>query len=615
MSRPNACRYRPGREELLLAFAALTCIGCGDRGSGPVPPAAISQTSGSSPADPSQAGGRSDWFVDRAEESGIRFVYVNGISGEFYLPEVMGAGVGLLDYDNDGDLDVYLPQGLEQGPAATISGLGRQPSEPSPVRGRLYRNELQIRPDGTPTLRFTDVTDQSRIDARGYGMGVTAGDFDNDGCVDLFLTNIGPNVLLRNKCDGTFTDVSKASRTDDSGWSVSASFVDYDRDGWLDLYVGNYVQLNFKTDRKCTGLTGSRTYCPPAEYSPQPDRLYRNNRDGTFANATAQALKGGPFGGALGVVSADFNNDGWIDIYVANDGRENLLWINQRDGTLKNMGLLSGTALSAEGRPEGSMGVDAGDFDDDGDEDLFMTHLPSEGNNLYVNNGSGLFEDRSAPSALGPLSLGYTGFGAAWLDFDNDGRLDILAVNGAVDALRGRDEEPFPYDERKLLFRNGGSGLFEDVTDQGGAAFKVSEVSRGAAFGDIDNDGDVDVLVGNINGPARLLINTVGNRRHWLGLKLVSAPAAGAAWRATRPRDQLGARVRIIRKDGTSVWRRARADGSYGSTNDPRVLVGLGESADPPVVRVRWPGGEVEEWSTVPVDRWTTLTQGTGSAR
>ena len=220
------------------------------------------------------------------------------------------------------------------------------------------------------------------------------------------------------------------------------------------------------------------------------------------------------------MATADYDGDGWPDIYVANDGTENLLWINQRDGTLMDAALLSGAALSGLGTPEAGMGVDAGDFDDDGDEDLFMTHLTTEGNNLYVNDGSGMFRDESASSRLGPGSLPYTGWGSAWFDFDNDGRLDVMAVNGTVVAVDGRDEDPFPYGQRNSLFRNLGDGRFEDVTDRAGAVFELSEVSRGAAFGDVDNDGDVDVLVGNNAGPVRLLVNTIGNRRHWLGLRL-----------------------------------------------------------------------------------------------
>ncbi len=583
-----------------LGVALLTGCGRGERQ--PAVDAAASPVGGRDGGQPGEALGADDWFVDRAEAAGLRFVHFNGMSGRFYFPEMLPGGVGLLDYDGDGDLDVYLVQGQMLGEDRTLKDALVAPKEAVPLRGRLFRNDLQVEADGTRRLRFADVTDGSGIEARGYGMGVAAGDFDNNGCVDLYLTNFGPNQMYRNDCDGTFTDVSATTGTDDGGWSVSASFLDYDRDGWLDLYVGKYVQYDVKSDRPCTGLTGRRDYCTPAVYPPQPDRLYRNMGNGRFVDVTAKALVGGPFGPALGVVTADFNNDGWIDVYVANDGKENLLWLNQRNGTFDNVGLLSGAALSGDGKPEASMGVDAGDFDNDGDEDLYMTHLPAEGNNLYVNDGTGLFEDASARSGLGPASLGYSGFGTAWFDFDNDGWLEVLAVNGAIEAIKGRLDETFPYSERSRLFRNLGDGRFVDVTEQAGAAFSRSDVGRGAAFGDIDNDGDIDVLVGNLHSPARLLVNNTGNRRHWAGLRLLGAQG----------RDALGARVEIVGSNGSSYWRRARSDGSYASANDPRVLVGLGDAAGAPKVRVRWPSGAVEEWPNVAIDAWSTLTEGTG---
>ena len=556
--------------------------------------------------------GTSDWFVDRAEAAGLDFTYFNGMSGQFYFPEMLGGGVGLLDYDNDGDLDIYFAQGQMLGSAKT-AGQATIPPRSLPLRGRLYRNDLTIQADGTRVLHFTDVTEQSGIDARDYGMGVATGDFNNDGCVDLYLTNFGPNRLYRNNCNGTFTDVTQSSGlSNDPGWSVSAAFLDYDRDGWLDLYVSHYVQYSLETDKRCTGLTGRRDYCTPAVYTAGTDRLYHNERNGTFVDVTAKALVGGPFGPALGVSTADFNGDGWPDIYVANDGKPNLLWINQRNGTFKNMGLLSGVALSGDGKAGGSMGVDAGDFDNDGDEDLFMTQLPSEGSKLYVNDGSGFFEDRSGPSRLGPLSMGYTGFGTAWFDFDNDGWLDLFTANGSIEAQKGRLSETFPYDERNLLFRNLRDGRFEDVSAQAGEVFRLSEVSRGAAFGDIDNDGDVDVVMSNVDGPARLLINNVGNRHHWVGLRLIGCDSAARPCRSGR--DMLGAKVQIVRQTGPTLWRRVRADGSYASANDPRVVVGLGESTEAPTVRVAWPNGVVEEWPHVAVDRWTVLTQGEGRA-
>jgi hypothetical protein len=544
----------------------------------------------------------SDWFVDRAAETGLTFTYFNGMSGQYYFPEMLPGGVALLDYDNDGDLDVYFAQGRMLADGKPII-----PPAPhaQPLGGRLFRNDLSPGA-GAPVLRFTDVTAASGIEAPGYGMGAAAADVNNDGCVDLYLTNLGPNQLYRNNCDGTFADVSRASGADDPAWSVSASFFDYDRDGWLDLYVGNYVQWDVASDKPCTGLTGRRDYCTPKVYVPAPDRLYRNRGNGTFENVTARALAGGPFGPALGVVSADFNRDGWIDIYVANDGAQNLLWINQRNGTLRNDALLAGAALTGDGKAEASMGVDAGDFDNDGDEDLHVAVLPAEGTNLFVNDGSAGFEDRGAASGLGPMSLGYSGFGSAWLDFDNDGRLDVLTVNGAIEAIKGRPPgAPFPYDEPKLLFRNLGDGRFENVSGRAGAVFAVPEVSRGAGFGDIDNDGDTDVVVSNIHAPARLLINQAAAGRHWLGLRLTGGSGRG--------RDMLGARVEVVRSGGPTLHRRVRSDGSYASAGDPRVLAGLGESSAVSSIRVTWPDGSVEERSGVPADRWTTIRQGESS--
>jgi hypothetical protein len=549
--------------------------------------------------------GELEWFVDAAQSTGLDFVHFNGMSGGFYQPEIMAPGVGLFDYDNDGDLDVYLVQGQMLGPGKTLAQAVLQPKGPLPLRGRLYRNDLQIDANGVRRLRFTDVTEQSGLDARGYGMGVAAGDYDNDGCVDLYLTNFGPNQLFHNNCDGTFTDVSRTSGVAGDGWSVPAAFVDFDRDGWLDLFVGHY--LNYSVDRNVNCFTDSRLpdYCPPERYRAEPARLYRNQRNGTFADVTASSGVARAFGPALGVSTADFNGDKWIDIFVANDQRENQLWINQGDGTFKDMALRSGAALSANGSATANMGVDAGDFDNDGDEDLIVTELSGQGSSLYVNDGTGLFEEQSARTGIRLMTLPYTGFGAGWFDYDNDGWLDILTVNGMVtqnlDALGPGN--PFPLQQPKLLIRNLGNGKFEDVTHRAGAVFRLSEVSRGAAFGDIDNDGDVDVVVTNAAGQVRLLVNQVGNRQHWMGLRLVGADGR---------RDMLGARVAIIRADGPTLWRRARADGSYASANDPRVVVGLGRSTAVRSIQVIWPGGQVEEWSDLPVDRYTTLKEGSG---
>jgi hypothetical protein len=536
------------------------------------------------------------WFVELALQSGLDFVHHNGMSGQFYEAEIFAPGVALFDFDNDGDLDVYLPQGHDLAAGSTRA--------PDGLRGRLFRNDLAIDAGGTPRLRFTDVTAASGLDARGYGMGAATGDFNNDGWVDLYLTHLGSNQLFRNNGDGTFTDVSRRSGTDATGWSVSASFVDIDRDGWLDLYVGNYLRYTVETDIDCFDETGAPDYCAPTEYRPQPDRLFRNRRDGTFEDVTAKALVGGDDGPALGVIAFDANADGWMDIAVANDGQENQLWINQRDGTFRNLGVVSGLALNAAGRPEANMGIDAGDFDNDGDDDVFITHWAGEKNTLFTRTAAGLFEDRTATTGLGPPSLPMTGFGTAWLDVDNDGWLDLLVVNGAVitkDALVDA-QDPFPLHEPKQLFRSLGNGRFEDISARGGAAIALSEVGRGAAFGDIDNDGDVDVVVGNNNGRARLLVNMVGNRNHWIGLRLAGGRRAG---------DIVGARVSVTLADGRTLWRRTRADGSYGSANDPRLVVGLGASSGRVDVRVQWPDGRVEQFEDLPVDRWTMLTQGT----
>ena len=302
--------------------------------------------------------------------------------------------------------------------------------------------------------------------------------------------------------------------------------------------------------------------------------------------------------------TADFDGDGWIDIYVANDGEDNLLWLNQKNGTFKEVALTAGAAVTAEGKAEASMGVDAGDFDNDGDDDLLMTELTGQGFNLYVNDGSARFRDQGAMSGLGPASTQFTGWGTAWFDYDNDGWLDTFSANGTIITLEGHEKVAFPYDQHRLLFRNLGNGRFEDVTAKAGASFTMSESGRGAAFGDVDNDGDIDILVGNDAGRARLLINNVGNRRHWIGLRLVGDRT---------PRDMLGARVGVTRSQtDTTLWRRVRADGSYASANDPRVLVGLGDSATDPRVQVRWPDGRSEEWSSVAVDRWSDAEAGRG---
>ena len=565
--------------------------------------------------DPAQQEGESatsDIFLDATQEAGIDFVHFNGMSGERYLCEMMGPGGAMFDYDNDGDLDLYLVQGRMLGPGKTLADAVFPPPQSESLIDRLYRNDLRTDKAGSRRLHFTDVTEGSGIRAPGYGMGVATGDFNNDGWIDLYLTNFGPNQLFRNNGDGTFTDVTGATGTDDPRWSVSAAFLDYDRDGWLDLYVGNYVDFSFSNHKRCfsfadAGSGSALEYCDPSQYEPLPESLFRNRGDGTFEDVSHKARIARESNGALGVSTADFNGDGWIDIYVANDKRPNHLWINQTDGSFRNQALLAGCAVSGEGFSESSMGVDAGDFDNDGDEDLFMTHMSlNEKNTLYVNQGAGSFEDASYLSGLALPSISFTGFGTAFFDYDNDGRLDIMAANGHVKRVEGlaRAKDPYPLHQTNQLFRNMGKGQFQEVTQAAGAVFELSEVSRGAAFGDVDNDGDTDVLVLNNSGPARLLTNQVGGGNHWIGLRLVGRSSG---------RDMLGARVAVLRSQGPGLWRRVRADGSYASANDPRVLVGLGKATQVEAVRVYWPGGEAEEWKQLPINTYSNLLQGSGT--
>jgi enediyne biosynthesis protein E4 len=525
-------------------------------------------------------------FDEVAAEAGLNFRHHNGMTGKFYLPEIMGSGAALFDYDNDGDLDVFLVQGATLEPG----------SKPDTSGGKLFRNDLEKQ-----KLGFTDVTEKSRIRATGYGMGAAVGDINNDGWPDLYLTNLGSNQMFLNKGDGTFDDVTKNTATDDPRWSTAASFVDYDRDGWLDLMVVNYADFSVSNSPNCYAPTSARDYCTPRVFRAPGNRLFRNRRDGTFEDVTVAAGVDKEFGHGLGVVTADFDDDGWSDIYVANDGDPNQLWINQKNGTFKNEALLAGAAVNRDGKAEAGMGVDAGDFDGSRTDDIFVTHLMEETNTLFTNVGAAVFEDRTREAGLGMPGRRFTGFGTLFFDYDNDGWLDLLVVNGAVQLLPEliKKGDPFPLGQPNQLFRNTGNGRFVEIVEQSGPSFQLLEVSRGAAFGDVDNDGDTDVLVTNNNGPARLLLNQLGNRNHWLGLRIVSKNG----------RDLLGARVDIVLRKNQILRRRVRTDGSYLSANDPRVLVGLGSTTQVEAVRVRWPDGNVAELKAPPVDRYTTIKQ------
>jgi enediyne biosynthesis protein E4 len=539
---------------------------------------------------------RTAFFLDVTAQSGLDFTHVNGAKGDLLLPEVIGAGGALFDFDNDGDLDVFLVQGGTLGEDGEMAGL-KSKTRPT---SKLFRNDLKVGADGSRTMRFTDVTDASGIVARGYGMGAATGDIDNDGCVDLYVTNLGSNQLLRNNCNGSFTDITARSGIGDTRWSTSATFVDYDQDGWLDLFVVNYVRFAPEMKRACFSAGSARDYCNPVVYDPVPARLLHNNHDGTFSDVSARMGIARSAGHGLGVLATDVNEDGWPDIYVANDGDPNQLWINSRGTSLTNDALLAGVAVSRAGAPQGSMGIDAGDIDGDGDEDLFVTNLDNESNTMYLNVGKGLFEDRSVE--WGVFKLGITGFGTRFVDIDNDGWLDLVVVNGAVRHLASQVQrgDPYPLKQPKLLFRNEAGRKFVDATAQAGRPFDRLEVSRGLAVGDLDNDGASDLVVFNNNGPARVLVNQAARGKHWIGLRVIDERYR---------RDAVMTRVELRRRAGT-LWRRVHTDGSYASASDPRVVFGLGSDGSPQTLRVHWLGGKVEEFTGLAADRYWVIEAG-----
>ncbi len=532
-------------------------------------------------------------FVDVVEQSGIDFVHFNGMIGEFYFHEMMGGGVALFDYDNDGDLDAYFTQGHLLGDAP-MSRAKQQPKHPLPLTDRLYRND-----SAAGRLRFTDVTDAAQIKATGYGMGVAAADFDNDGWLDLYVANHGRNQLLRNLGDGRFEDVTEASGADSAAWSVGASFFDYDKDGWLDLYVVNYVEYDVDSPVICKTYDGTEDYCSPQGFKPHSDALFHNNGDGTFSNVSARYGILNEYQPGLGVVAADFDNDGWEDLYVANDGKPNILWINNRGRGFVNKAMISGVAVDMAGTPEASMGVDAADFDNDGDLDLFMTHLNRQTNTLYVNNGKGWFADSGARMGLSASSYKSTGFGTFWIDFDNDGTLDLFSANGAVikEVDQYKRGDAFPLKQANQLWRHNGAGQYSEVSAQQHTSFSRPSVSRGAAYGDLDNDGLLDLVVANNADQPMLLHNRRGDaNNHWIGFDVR---------RADLKRQDLGARLEL-HVDGAVYHKRVKTDGSYASAHDGRVVFGLGR-AQAAWLKVTWSNGEVSTHRDLAIDRYHTI--------
>lgn len=594
----------------LAALLWIVLGACGspepEASSGPSDPGDPASDAASSETPPATATTDRVPFVDRTAETGLDFVHANGMTGRFYIVEVTAAGCGMADVDGDGDLDLYLPQGRLLEPGATPED-ALVPLPDGPLLDRLYRNDLSTDADGRPVLQFTDVTEASGIVGDGYGMGVASGDYDHDGDVDLYVTQVGSNRLWRNRGDGTFTDATAAAGADDPRWSVPASFFDFDRDGRLDLFVGNYLDFSPESHKTCLSVTGAPDYCGPSAYRPVPDRLLANRSDGTFEDVTRRSGLFRAHGPALGSVAADFDLDGRLDLYVANDGQDNQMWMNRGDGTFEDRSVMAGTAVSGEGVPEGSMGVVAADFNADGADDLFMTHIAGETNTIYENQGDALFRDASIATGLGAPSKPATGFGTAAVDFDNDGLLDVVTVNGAVRTVeeQARRGDVYPLAQRNQIFRNLGGGRFEDLSDAAGEPFALEEVSRGLAYGDVDNDGDTDLLILNSNGPARLLINQVGQDRPWIGVRLLES---------TGTRDALGARVVLRRSGAPDLWRRVAGDGSFASANDPRVLFGLGDAPQADGLDVYWPSGRRETFPPPPSGRYTPLTEGRGTS-
>lgn len=520
-------------------------------------------------------------FVDATEEAGVSFRHFNGASGRMYHPETHGGGAAWLDYDRDGYLDLYAVN------SGALPGMRYE----IPPTNRLYRNNG----DGT----FTEVTEAAGVADTSYGIGCVSADYNNDGYPDIYVTNLGPNVLYRNNGDGTFTNVAEAAGVAEDGLGVSAAFLDYDHDGYIDLYVVNYVDRSIEENKWC-GKEGVRLRCDPNVFDARPDRLYRNNGDGTFTDVTrAAGVYNDIDGRGLGVTCGDYDNDGDVDLYVANDECPNFLYRNNGDGTFTDVASKAGAAYNEDGDVEAGMGTDFGDYDNDGDLDIVVGHFQWESNTLYRNEGNGFFSDVTFAAGLGVASLNYLTFGIGFFDYDNDGDLDIFAANGHVDTNISDYDPAVSYPQTNQLFRNNGDGTFTDVSARSGAPFSVPNVSRGAAFGDYDNDGDVDIYVVNSNQRAVLLRNDGGNRNHWLGLQLVGTQSN---------RDGVGARI-YVGAGELSLMEEVRAASSYASGNDLRVYFGLGSRSRVDTVRVRWPNGIVQILQDVVADQILTVVE------
>ncbi len=519
-------------------------------------------------------------FVNAAAESGIDFVHANGATLSKYLPETMGGGVLIFDYDNDDWPDLLFVD----------SGSSLDSRIPNDGRHRLYRNDG----DGT----FSDVSAQSGIEASGYGMGACSADYDNDGWSDLYITSVSSNALYRNTGEGGFANLTAAAGVDSDRWSSSCAFGDIDNDGDVDLYVTNYLDFSFDNNKYC-GLPEVRIYCDPNVYNGLPDVLYRNNSDGTFTDISMDSGIYSTEGKGLGVVFADYDLDGWIDIYVANDLVPNFLFHNTGNGVFEETALLAGVAVGGDGRPMSGMGTDMADMNGDGLPDAFVTNMDRETHNLYENIGGGLFIEVTFESGVGEATLPYVGWGTVFMDYDNDRDLDLAIANGAVldniDYFRDTT-----HAQRNLLLRNDGNGAFSDAGSNAGTGFAIESVSRGLAAGDLDNDGDLDIAIANNGQAADLLRNEGGNRRNSLLVRTVGAASN---------RDGIGARLSLSLGEQVLV-RQVKAGSSYLGQNDTRVHFGMGDRPRADRLEISWPSGHVDILQDIEANRMLTIREG-----
>jgi hypothetical protein len=518
--------------------------------------------------------------------SGISWRHVNGRSPSYYLPETTGAGCAFLDYDNDGWMDIYL---VNSGRCDFY--------EPSPpLRNALYRNNR----DGT----FTDVTEKAGVSGGGYGMGAAIGDYNADGYPDLFLSQYGRSILYHNNGDGTFTDVTEKAGVAVLGWASSAVWFDYDNDGKLDLFVCRFVDFDKSKNKLCgNGQNGERFYCLPRVYHPARSWLFHNNGDGTFADVSQESGIAKSLGKAWGVVATDINNDGLMDLFVANDTMPNFLFLNRGHGKFEEIGLESGVAFSQDGQARSGMGVDAADFDQDGWQDLFVTNVDQEMYSIYHNRHDGSFDDLAGPMGIGLTTRLMSGWGVKFFDLDNDGNVDLFIANGHPDDKIEVHSNRVTYKEPLLLFRNTGK-TFENVSASAGPVFSESFAARGMAVGDFNNDGAVDVLVGVNDGAPVLLRNVAAQGNHWLGVRLVGMRA--------NP-DGIGARI-IWQAGDLKRSRLKTGGGSYLSSHDPREVLGIGSGTKIEKLEIRWPkpSGRIETFTDLPIDRYITIVEGAG---